>query len=84
MPGPRLARWRAQLDGAIQRAAAAALMSSRLGPPGRPTRRRRREPHPAEIERTCPLWGAEPPGERREAAAPPAQQPAARDCAILE
>ena len=64
VPGPRLARWRAQLDGALHRAVATSLMVSRFGPPGRSLRRKSCCKHSHAEE----FWSVMPPCERSEAA----------------
>ena len=55
-PGGRLARWRAQLDGALQRSVAASLFAAQFGPPGRANQRQVNKLPLAELEHHAVEW----------------------------
>ena len=55
-PSGRLARWRAQLDGALQRSVVASLFAAQFGPPGRATRRQVDKLPLAELEHHAVEW----------------------------
>jgi hypothetical protein len=56
VPGPRLQRWRAQLDACLQRAVVHTMFSSRFGLAGRPLQRQQKEVPAQTCEAMQPIW----------------------------